>query len=275
VAVRLATSSSRCPRSGCCAKPSRAATSKSSAIPPSPNSPARRTRRFRAQSRTPHDGAAVRQNAPIDEALAEHLRSFNLVVSFLYDPDGLFRASMERVGVKTLIECSPRVQNEGEHASKQLAKGLEKLAMFLEDDHLHRAHFERRLDDQRTHRHPRRQRFGEEKLAAGALAAAGRCVFRSRGHFHHRRGRTGAWREDRFNITNWHSLPLCRTLRPSQHLSAFLGHDSGISHLAAACGVPSLLLFGPTDPAVWAPPQPWVRILREEGMIWPRCPLSA
>jgi heptosyltransferase-3 len=42
----------------------------------------------------------------------------------------------------------------------------------------------------------------------------------------------------------------------------FLGHDSGISHLAAACGAPSILLFGPTDPAVWAPPAPHVRVLR-------------
>jgi heptosyltransferase-3 len=28
--------------------------------------------------------------------------------------------------------------------------------------------------------------------------------------------------------------------------------------------VPSLLLFGPTDPAIWAPPQPWVEVLRVE-----------
>ncbi|MEO6245150.1 MAG: glycosyltransferase family 9 protein [Opitutaceae bacterium] len=42
----------------------------------------------------------------------------------------------------------------------------------------------------------------------------------------------------------------------------FLGHDSGISHLAAACGVPSLLLFGPTDPAIWAPPTPRTHVLR-------------
>jgi heptosyltransferase III len=44
----------------------------------------------------------------------------------------------------------------------------------------------------------------------------------------------------------------------------FLGHDSGVSHLAAACGTPSVLLFGPTDPAMWAPPAPHVRTLRSE-----------
>ncbi len=33
----------------------------------------------------------------------------------------------------------------------------------------------------------------------------------------------------------------------------FVGNDSGITHLAAAVGTPTLVLFGPTDPAVWAP----------------------
>jgi heptosyltransferase III len=42
----------------------------------------------------------------------------------------------------------------------------------------------------------------------------------------------------------------------------FIGHDSGISHLAAACGARCVLLFGPTDPAVWAPPAPSVQVLR-------------
>ncbi|MGC8760587.1 MAG: glycosyltransferase family 9 protein [Bryobacteraceae bacterium] len=35
--------------------------------------------------------------------------------------------------------------------------------------------------------------------------------------------------------------------------AVYLGNDSGISHLAAACGVPVVVLFGPTDPRVWAP----------------------
>lgn len=33
----------------------------------------------------------------------------------------------------------------------------------------------------------------------------------------------------------------------------YIGNDSGITHLAAAVGTPVLALFGPSDPAVWAP----------------------
>ena len=204
------------------------------------------------------------KTAPIDEMLAEHLRSFNLVVSFLYDPDGHFRASMERVGVKTLIECAPRVQNDGEHASKQLAKGLEKFAMFLEDDLLQKPIFP--SSTERSGKIIIHPGSGSEKknwplehwLRLADDFPATDFVFI-----------TGEAEEARGvkipKHTNWHSLPLSELAARFTACSAFLGHDSGISHLAAACGVPSLLLFGPTDPAVWAPPQPWVQILREDS----------
>ena len=42
----------------------------------------------------------------------------------------------------------------------------------------------------------------------------------------------------------------------------FLGNDAGVSHLAAAAGAPTLALFGPTDPALWAPVGPRVATLR-------------
>lgn len=45
-----------------------------------------------------------------------------------------------------------------------------------------------------------------------------------------------------------------------QQVHVFIGHDSGLSHLAANLGVPSLLLFGPTDPAVWAPRGAHIRV---------------
>ncbi|MEW6220510.1 MAG: glycosyltransferase family 9 protein [Thermodesulfobacteriota bacterium] len=43
---------------------------------------------------------------------------------------------------------------------------------------------------------------------------------------------------------------------------AYLGNDSGVSHLAAACGIPTEVFFTTTDPAIWAPVGPQVRITR-------------
>jgi len=46
------------------------------------------------------------------------------------------------------------------------------------------------------------------------------------------------------------------------HAGLYVGNDSGVSHLAAAWGAPVLALFGPTDPAQWAPVGPRVNVLR-------------
>jgi len=42
----------------------------------------------------------------------------------------------------------------------------------------------------------------------------------------------------------------------------YVGNDSGVTHLAAAWGAPTIALFGPTDPAIWAPTGPHVTVLR-------------
>jgi ADP-heptose:LPS heptosyltransferase len=42
----------------------------------------------------------------------------------------------------------------------------------------------------------------------------------------------------------------------------YIGNDSGVTHLAAAWGALTVALFGPTDPAVWAPCGPHVTVLR-------------
>lgn len=49
--------------------------------------------------------------------------------------------------------------------------------------------------------------------------------------------------------------------------SAYLGNDSGVTHLAAAAGAPVTAIFGPTPPEIWAPLGPNVRIL--QGDPWP------
>ena len=42
----------------------------------------------------------------------------------------------------------------------------------------------------------------------------------------------------------------------------YIGNDSGITHLAAAVGVPTLALFGPTAPEIWAPRGDNVTVMR-------------
>ena len=44
----------------------------------------------------------------------------------------------------------------------------------------------------------------------------------------------------------------------------YIGNDSGITHLAGAVGTPTVALFGPTDPEVWAPRGERVRCVRQE-----------
>ncbi len=59
------------------------------------------------------------------------------------------------------------------------------------------------------------------------------------------------------------SLPLTELAAVLVHCDIFIGNDSGISHLAAGLGLPSVLLFGPTDPDVWAPMGKNVKVLRD------------
>ena len=46
-----------------------------------------------------------------------------------------------------------------------------------------------------------------------------------------------------------------------RHCRAYIGNDSGITHLAAYIGCPTIALFGPTDPRVWGPIGRRVRII--------------
>jgi ADP-heptose:LPS heptosyltransferase len=60
-------------------------------------------------------------------------------------------------------------------------------------------------------------------------------------------------------LANWQLGRLAALLSEAD---LYLGNDSGITHLAAACGAPTIALFGPTDPKVWGPQGPQVSIIR-------------
>lgn len=88
----------------------------------------------------------------------------------------------------------------------------------------------------------------------------------------------GAGHKDRVQIARVQSflcepvLDLCDQLNLSeliallQHSRAYVGNDSGPMHLAAACGIPTVGLFGPTNDNLWHPLSPLARVLR-----WQAC----
>jgi ADP-heptose:LPS heptosyltransferase len=59
-----------------------------------------------------------------------------------------------------------------------------------------------------------------------------------------------------------HDLPDLAALLESA--GGYIGNDSGASHLAAYLGLPTTVIFGPADPARWAPIGRTVRIVRPE-----------
>src|SRR6185295_7571375 len=59
------------------------------------------------------------------------------------------------------------------------------------------------------------------------------------------------------------NLPLAELAARLAGCVGFIGHDSGITHLAAAVGVPTLALWPETDEAIWRPLGGLVVVLRD------------
>ena len=58
------------------------------------------------------------------------------------------------------------------------------------------------------------------------------------------------------------SLALVELASLMQKCAFFIGHDSGISHLAAALGLPGIILWGATAEEIWRPPSEHMVVLR-------------
>jgi heptosyltransferase-3 len=63
----------------------------------------------------------------------------------------------------------------------------------------------------------------------------------------------------------WRSLALDELARRLSRCRLFVGNDSGVAHLAAAVGCPTLALFGPSDHRTWAPRGRSVSVIASPG----------
>lgn len=68
--------------------------------------------------------------------------------------------------------------------------------------------------------------------------------------------------EHKVNIHKMDSLIQLTSLLKTA--GGFVGNDSGVSHLAAFLGLPTVVVFGPSDPGVWRPTGRSVRIVSSD-----------
>lgn len=219
-------------------------------------------------------------DAELDEELKNYFAGFSVVVSYLFDPDGYFHQNLRRAGVQHLVEASHRVDDQAQDslaAAHQLAKPLEGLALYLDQPFIE-LHFESSKkttdydpDGPLIALHPGsgsprknwslqawidvldqiRQRHPEVMflIVSGEAEAQGIDAF------------LASLDSASLPYQSARELPLPGLGARLRDCDLFLGHDSGMSHLAAACGLPCLLLFGPTAPHVWAPQNPAVKVI--------------
>jgi heptosyltransferase-3 len=219
------------------------------------------------------------RDAALPVELTEYFGSFDLIVSYLFDPDGIFHSNLKCCGLKTFIAGPPKLGGH-EHAALQLARPLEQIGLHLK-------HPAARIYPIEADREFARNFIGDFKKPFIALHPGSGSKTKSwpiekwkkLGEHLFSNARTvlvvaGEADEERLRVleTAWKDKPLrfAKNL-PLPHLAAlfessvFIGHDSGISHIAAAAGARCILLFGPTDPAVWAPENEGVTVLRAPG----------
>jgi heptosyltransferase-2 len=218
------------------------------------------------------------RDSELPAELADYFAGFDLIVSYLFDPDLIFETNLRRCGVQNLI-CGPAriIENAG-HAARQLARPVEQLGINVVDlterifpsieDREFAREFLASMPQPIIAIHP----------ASGSQAKnwpledwIGLFSPRSRSADLERlvviSGEADEAQTDQIE-REWknravrfaRNLPLPR-LAAVLERSIFIGHDSGISHLAAAVGANCILLFGPTDPDVWAPMNQNVRVL--------------
>ena len=257
-------------------------------------------RRYYADAIRSIDGAGFAplfapDGEPSSEVVA-YQTGFDLILSYLPDRDGLFRRNLERIGVRRFL-CGDPVPGpeEARHIVDRLLEPVEGAGIPVRD---------------RVPRVFPNQEDGQE--AEAFLRANG--ISEADGLFGVHPGSGGArkcWPAERFArvadevrrttgakvvvssgpadeqvaarmVAAMEVPPVVARALPLPVLAgvlarcrAYLGNDSGVTHLAAASGAPTVALFGPTDPRVWGARGERVRIVQGDPGLPPEQRLGA
>ena len=226
----------------------------------------------------------------LNSAWAEFFAGFSIILSYLHDPDKVFEANLARCSAAQFV-AGPHRPDESlaVHATDTLLAPLRRLGIANPDPVPHLPIADPSADDTAVN-------GPAASVARGTDIGPARCALMA---LHPGSGSPRKnWPESRWaalleglvadtnvdfllvggeaegdtyrrlsglipapRAVSAFNLPLAELARGLSHCIGFVGHDSGISHLAAAVGLPGLILWGPTSAAVWCPRSPVMTIL--------------
>jgi heptosyltransferase-2 len=213
----------------------------------------------------------------LDPSLMDYFGSFQLIVSYIFDPDEIFAGNVRRCGVKQYIAASPRPTDLP--AAQHYCQPLQSLAIYVDNpqprlfpsdaDREAAAKFLAGLGRERIAAiHPgsgsERKNWPVEKFAALARWLVDELAFQLlvvQGEADEKPvARLLELLQPR-PVTLARGLKLPDLTAVLERCALFVGNDSGITHIAAAVGAPTIAMFGPASHEIWRPSGERVRVI--------------
>ena len=211
------------------------------------------------------------RNGELSEDLRDYFSEFNIIISYLYDPDEIFKTNVARCSHGQFIVGPYRPdEKNGVHATDVFLKPLERLAIF-EADTTPRLAIASKRTPLASHLclHPgsgsERKNWPEEnwvELIARLINETPLSLLFVGGEAEGERLQRLAAVLPPTRCIVAKSLPLVELAQHMKACRGFVGHDSGITHLAAALGLPTTVLWAHTVEETWRPQGAHVTVLR-------------
>lgn len=224
------------------------------------------------------------KNGQLDKNLKELFSQYGLIVSYLFDPEDIFKTNVKKATEAQFIHGLHRPnEDDNVHATEVFLDPLKMLAIFDAEvrptlDHSLLPKTALDLSDHKDHFilaiHPGSGSETKNWPQAHWISLISHLVAETDIHFMLIGGEAD---RDRYSdimngipearrITAF-SLPLNELASYMNQAHGFVGHDSGISHLAASLGLDGLVLWPSTNPDIWAPRSEKFRLIFNQNGI--------
>jgi len=215
------------------------------------------------------------ENAQLSQHLVAYFQCFEIILLYSFDPKDIFTKNLRKISAKQVYRFDPfPPQGSKTHITTYLLKTLEILGIYEE----------RVLPEiaipktENQFSHPKEFRVaihpgsGSPKKNWDAANFAELCVRVANTHHAKIVLIAGPSEKESVQIIRntmldssliiLENIPLPTIAEELRRCRVYVGNDSGISHLAAAVGVPTIAIFGPSSPHVWKPPGKHVVVLQ-------------